>query len=315
MDSHSLARVPECIDVLGFGAVAVDDLIFLEEFPKPDNKYRVVRRERHAGGLTGTALVAASRLGCRCAYAGTLGSDEFSRFIEAGLAAEGVSIKHMVRQEGALPFRSTILEDMRGKTRTILSDASGVIGAHDSLPEERLIQRARVLFVDHVGLAGMLRAARIGRRAGIPVVADFEVHHSELFALTDHLILSMDFACEVTGATDGRAAAEALWSGAPRAAVVVTMGAQGAWFVSQESGGEACLQPAFRVQVVDTNGCGDVFHGAYAACLARGMPMPERMRFASATAAMKATQVGGQKGIPSRADVEAFLKSRSAEAL
>jgi sugar/nucleoside kinase (ribokinase family) len=311
--------MPEGIDVLGFGAVAVDDLVFLEEFPKPDCKYRVVRRERHAGGLTGTALVAASRLGCRCAYAGTLGSDEFSRFIEEGLAAEGVSITHMVRQEGALPFRSTILEDMRGKTRTILLDASGVIGAHDSLPEEPLIQRARVVFVDHVGLAGMLRAARIARRAGIPVVADFEVRHpalfDELFALTDHLILSMDFAREVTGATDGRAAAEALWSSAPRAAVVVTMGAQGAWFVSQESGGGARLQPAFRVEVMDTNGCGDVFHGAYAACLARGMPMPERMRFASATSAIKATHVGGQKGIPSRADVEAFLKSRSGEAL
>ena len=304
--------MPDRIDVLGFGAVAVDDLLFLEEFPKPDCKYQVIRRERHPGGLTGTALVAAARLGSRCAYAGTLGSDELSNFIRESLSAEGVSVEHVVRQEGALPFRSTIVEDMGGKTRTILWDASEAIGAHDSLPDERLIRRARVLFVDHMGLVGMLRAARIARQAGIPVVGDFEVQHpapfDELVALTDHLILSRDFAREITGSPDARAAAEALWKGASRAAVVVTMGADGAWFVSKELPGKACFQPAFPVEVVDTNGCGDVFHGAYASCLVLGMPMSERVRFAAATAAIKATCVGGQKGIPTRAEVERFLR-------
>lgn len=311
-------RIPERIDVLGFGAVAVDDLLFLEQFPKPDGKYRVIRRERHPGGLTGTALVAAARLGSRCAYAGTLGSDELSDFIRKSLSAEGVSVEHVVMQEGALPFRSTIVEDMGGKTRTILWDASDAIGAHDSLPAERLIREAGVLFVDHVGLVGMLRAARIARQAGIPVVGDFEVRHSapfdELLALTDHLILAQDFAREITGSSDARAAAEALWNNAARAAVVVTMGADGAWFVSKELPAQARFQPAFAVEVVDTNGCGDVFHGAYASCLVRGMPMSERVRFAAATAAIKAAFVGGQKGIPTRAEVERFLRARADEA-
>jgi sugar/nucleoside kinase (ribokinase family) len=304
-------RAAAAIDILGLGAVAVDDLLFLEEFPKPDGKYRVIRRERHPGGLTGTALVAASRLGSRCAYAGTLGSDELSTFILESLSAEGVSVEHVVRQEGALPFRSTIVEDMRGKTRTILWDASESVGAHDSLPDERLIRGAGVLFVDHVGPAGMLRAARIARRAAIPVVADFEVRHpapfDELLALADHLILSRDFACELTGTSDARAAAEALWTGVSRAAVVVTMGSEGAWFLSNELPGTACLQPAFAVDAMDTNGCGDVFHGAYASCLVRGLPMSQRVRFAAAAAAIKATSVGGQKGIPARAEVEQFL--------
>ncbi len=61
---------PVSIDVLGLGAVAVDDLVYLDEYPRPDSKVRVVRRERHAGGLTGTALVAAARMGRRCSYAG-----------------------------------------------------------------------------------------------------------------------------------------------------------------------------------------------------------------------------------------------------
>ena len=73
-------------------------------------------------------------------------------------------------------------------------------------------------------------------------------------------------------------------------------------------------QPAFRVETVDTTGCGDVFHGAYAAALREGRPIADRLRFAAAVAALKATRVGGQKGIPSREEVEAFLDGREREA-
>jgi sugar/nucleoside kinase (ribokinase family) len=62
--------------------------------------------------------------------------------------------------------------------------------------------------------------------------------------------------------------------------------------------------------VTDTTGCGDVFHGAYAAALARDVPLSQRIDFASAAAAMKATTSGGQTGIPDRAAVERFLSGQ-----
>jgi sulfofructose kinase len=299
--------------VLGLGAVAVDELIFLPAFPRPDSKVRILKTERYAGGLTGTALVTAARLGCRCAYAGALGEDEHSQFIMEGLAAEGVETVWVVRRQDARPYRCTVLVDTGAQTRTILVNGEGVMGAQDSLPEASLILSSRVLFVDHTGLAGMLRAARIARGAGIPVVGDFEHCHpapfEELFALTDHLILPFDFARELTGAADGRAAAEGLWDG-NRAAVVVTMGAAGSWYISSQRPGTAVHQRAFPVEVVDTTGCGDVFHGAYAACLGLDMEVADRMRIASAAAAIKATRAGGQKGIPSLAEVQQFLAAR-----
>jgi sulfofructose kinase len=61
--------------------------------------------------------------------------------------------------------------------------------------------------------------------------------------------------------------------------------------------------PAFAVDVVDTTGCGDVFHGVYAAALAEGLPLEKRVKLASAAAALKAMQPGGQRGIPRREDV------------
>ena len=109
------------IDVLGIGAVAVDDLLFLSEFPRPDSKMAIERHERHAGGLAGTALVAAQRMGRSCAYAGTLGEDELSRFILDGFAAEGVSVRHLVRRAGCPPSirrSSSTREPRRARSST-----------------------------------------------------------------------------------------------------------------------------------------------------------------------------------------------------
>jgi sulfofructose kinase len=306
------------VDILGLGAVAVDDLLYLEQFPKPDSKMKVVRRERHPGGHTGTALAAAARLGRRCSYAGALGDDELSRFALERLAAEGIGVEHLVHRPDSRPFHSTILVDMGRNTRTILWDSTGVIGADPKLPAEEAIEQATVLFVDHVGLEGMVRAALVARASGIPIVADFERRSGALFndleALADHPILSLGFAQELTGATDGKSAVRALWTEA-RAVVVVTGGADGAWYATSEDPGRVFHQPAFPVEVVDTNGCGDAFHGAYAAALAEGMAVEDRLRFASAVAALKATQRGGQQGLPRRPDVERFLGERSGEAL
>jgi ribokinase len=297
--------------------LAVDDLLFLDEFPKPDSKQGILGWERHAGGNTGTALVAASRLGRACAYAGTLGSDELSRFVLDGLSAERVSIQHLVHRDGAPPFHSTILVDTRAKTRTILFNAAGVIGASPTEPSEEVIRSAGVLLVDHVGLEGMTRAARIARRAGIPVVADLErqagAWFRDLLAAVDHLILPHEFARSLSEGTDGPSVVRALWAD-DRASVVVTCGAEGAWYLTSEEPGRVFHQPAFRVEVVDTNGCGDVFHGAYAAGLSEGMAAAERVRFAAGVAACKATRPGGQKGIPSRVEADKFLQERSSEA-
>ena len=305
------------VGILGLGAVAVDDLLFLEEFPRPDSKMQVKGRERHRGGLTGTALVAASRMGGSCAYAGSLGDDELSAFIIEGFRAEGISVAHVSRHPGARPFHSTILVDTHARTRTILFSAEGVVGADPSAPAEEVIRSARVLFVDHVGLEGMVRAAGIARRAGVPVVADLERGDSPLFeellGLVDHLILPFEFARGLSRGTDGPEVARGLWTDR-RAAVVVTRGAEGSWYLSAEEPGRVFHQPAFRVDVVDTNGCGDVFHGAYAAFLAEGMPVARRVRAAAAVAAQKAARAGGQQGIPSRGEAGRFLEEREGEA-
>jgi sulfofructose kinase len=297
-------------DVLGFGAVAVDDLLYVDEYPPAEGKVRVRHRVRQCGGLTGTALVAAARLGARAAYVGRIGDDVLSQEVVEQLRREGVDVEHSVRRQDARPAHSTIIVDQTRQTRTVFSSLEGELGADPELPEAELIRSARVLLVDHHGLQGTLRAMRVASRSGVQVVADFERSagpgFEELLAAVDHLVVSERFARELTGRSNAADAVAALESPARKAAVV-TCGGAGCWYLSGAGSDLPGFFPAYSVQVLDTTGCGDVFHGAYAVALAEGRDLVDRLAFASATAALKATQRGGQAGIPRREAVEAFL--------
>ena len=94
--------------------------------------------------------------------------------------------------------------------------------------------------------------------------------------------------------------------------VVITDGDQGCWTLAADDLAQVAHQPAFQVDVIDTTGCGDVFHGAYAAGLVRGLGVAERVRLAAAAAALKATRPGGQAGAPTQAEVEQFLSQAEA---
>jgi sulfofructose kinase len=302
-------------DVLGLGIVTVDDLLYVESYPPPDHKVRVRRSLRQFGGLTATALVAAARLGSRCAYAGTLGDDDLSRYVRGALGREGIDLTHLNPHARSAPIHSTIAVDESAHTRTIFFEVDDADrGEGDDWPPADLVRSARVLFVDHFHAEVMIRAARMARAAGIPVVADFErdeaARFPELLALADHLVLSRDFAARVTGHDDPLSAAKRLW-GEGRSVVVITCGAEGCWAVA-EGEGEAIHQAAFAVEVADTTGCGDVFHGVYASALARGASLTERLRVASAAAAIKASRSGNEAGIPRLHEVEVFLSERGA---
>ena len=306
-----MPHTPEKLfDVLGLGCTAVDDVVCVPAFPAADQKVQVERSFRRSGGLTGAALVTAARLGARCAYAGRLGTDEPSHYIAEDFRREGVDVSHVPHSARACVVHSTIIVGEATGSRNIFFEVKGLLGAHDSLPAAHIIRGSRVLFIDHYGMKGNLRAARIARSAGVGIVADFEGDEVPLFqevlALVDHVILSEGFALRITGEPTGARAAQALWR-ADRAAVVVTCGAEGCWGVSASSGQKAVHYDAFRVRAADTTGGGDVFHGAYAASLARGDALPDRIRFATAAAALKAMG----REIPRLRAVNRFLRAEA----
>ena len=272
------------IDVLGLGSIALDDILLIDEWPAPDAKLRVLSRGQRLGGLTGHALVAAARAGARCAYGGRLGTDADSVAAAHALEAAGVSTAPALRDPACGIVRSTIIAARRSGTRNVFSHASGQTGAHPEEPAEEIIRSARVVLVDHHGVDGGIRAASLARATVADLERDDHPRFHELLACVDHLILSRGFACRITQTSTPAAAVQALWNGA-RQAVIVTSGAEGCWWRDAEAT-EAQHYPALPVTVQDSSGCGDIFHGVYAARLAAGDDLAERLR--------RATDAAGQ---------------------
>lgn len=124
----------------------------------------------------------------------------------------------------------------------------------------------------------------------------------------DHLIVSKSFAAETTSQADPEEAAKRLHGGSGRACTAVTCGSDGCFYLQGRVDGTVRRRATPVVEVIETTGCGDVFHGAYAAALARGGNVVECIRFATAAAAVYASRPGGWQHLPRASDVQKMLE-------
>ena len=82
----------------------------------------------------------------------------------------------------------------------------------------------------------------------------------------------------------------------------VTLGSKGVYWIDN---GEIFHCDSPLVEVKETNGAGDVFHGAFAHFITT-KPIQEAIELATATASLKCTMIGGIYNLPSSKDVAEF---------
>ncbi len=303
-------------DVLGFGCTTIDELLYVDEWPRAERKLPIRRLETQGGGLGATALIAAARLGAKCSYAGTLGFDDTSKRVAGLLRDEGIDLDLVAWHPGAGAIRAFVIVDTTQNTRNIFFQRPEFVGTPTDSPDESEIAASRCVFLDHYGGQGNVRVCELARKHNVPVVADFErsdvPEWAEFFPLVSHPILSQGFASRLTNEDEPQRMARALWN-AHREVVIVTCGENGSY--ATQDGREVRHQRAFATEVADTTGCGDCFHGVYCAALAWGWPLETRVSWASAAASLKARVVGAQQGLPRRKEVEEFLLGETRRAL
>jgi sulfofructose kinase len=151
---------------------------------------------------------------------------------------------------------------------------------------------------------------RTARQRGIPGILDAEApvrEAGEALACASHIAFSAQGLRDFAG-VDALGEALAAARREIGAWVCVTDGAAGVTFFEQDG---LAHEEAFPVEVVDTLGAGDIWHGAFALALGEGQGERGAIRFANAVAALKCTRFGGRAGTPTRDEAETLLRSRT----
>ncbi|MBL7223700.1 MAG: sugar kinase [Candidatus Brocadiae bacterium] len=296
-------------ELISIGLAVVDHLWLCDEPVVgtfgPASDYLV-----QGGGLAATAAVAMARLGGRVEMWTVVGSDEAGRFILDQFQREGVDTSQVqVCPDGRSPVCAVTVDRTEGERYFRYFRGRGLDGSVEALDLGR-IASAKAILVDGWWPEAQLLAARRARELGVPVCGDYEGLSDTFLDLvrhTDYPIYSAECAARHGGTGDIEGDLRKVADLGGRVPMI-TLGDQGCIWLED---GEVGRCPAFAVDVVDTTGCGDVFHGAFTFGLARGWDVARNARFASAVAALKCRALGGRTGIPTCDEVEAFLAERA----
>ncbi|MEQ1648104.1 MAG: PfkB family carbohydrate kinase [Hyphomicrobiaceae bacterium] len=303
--------------IICVGHSALDRTYRIEHFPAEPTKVRALEHVEAGGGMAANAAVAIARLGGKVELWSRIGDDAAGQVIKAGLKAERVDVRYVQSFDQTRSSTSAVIVDERGERLIVGQRDAGMPSSTDWLPLER-VRDAHAVLGDVRWLEGLRAVFSEARLHGVPTILDADLGAREalpdVLALTDYAIFSAAALREFTSITDpaqdlSGALQQVLDHGVLHAGV--TLGREGyCWREANAMGAPLDGQvSAPHVDVIDTTGAGDAFHGAFTLMMAEGRSSRECATIAAEVAARKCTRLGSRAGLPRRAEIAALAAS------
>lgn len=288
--------------VFGIGQCSLDYIGQIPSYPPPDIKCEFSNLMIQGGGPVATALVALKRWGINGYMAGVVGDDDFGKNILASLVNENVDTGGIqVRENEHSQFAFIVSEPTRARRTIFWQRPTG----SPLQPEEldiKLLLKSSALHTDGLFPEASLYACRKAKEAGLPVMVDAGT-------LRDGMLEIIQVSnCVITSEVFSNAFAETPQETCRKLADMgvqlagVTLGAKG--YVALIDG-RFIRKEAYRARVIDTTGCGDVFHAGVTYGIVQGWNAEKSMDLGAWAAARVSMQMGGRSGIPRDYDLEA----------
>ena len=290
------------------GLACLDYLFKVTSLPCGGGKFFADNYVAAPGGPAAAASLAVAALGHEAVFLGRLGDDAIGHEVIRHLENRGVNARRVRRIPGQSSQVSSVVVDATGE-RQIVNFSSSALEPDPSWLPADVIAGADFVLTDVRWPEGAAKALEIARANKVPSLVDADiapVDISGLIKLARYAIFSERGLCMVTGEKQleqGLTIAQrdsGAWVG-------VTAGENGSFWLDK---GRLAHCPAEQIQVLDTCGAGDVFHGAFAVAMVEQMTMQQAMQFSGAAAALKCLRFGGSMGVPDRRDVEQLLMNR-----
>ena len=316
-------------DILVIGSLNADLVVRAPHFPQPGETISGDDLHIIPGGKGANQAVAAARQGASVAMLGRVGSDSFGPFLLDSLKSNSVDITH-VHADDSATGTAIIVVDANGQNSIVLSaGANGKVSPAD-VDNATSLRPSLILLQLEIPIPTVLHAAQYARKNNIRVIlnpAPAKSLPDELISLIDFIIpneteLSLLTGLEVKDIPSAENAAKVLLDRGAKN-VIVTLGEKGALLVS---GNQTTQVNAYKVDVVDTTAAGDAFIGGFASNLlesdsllldmmqhpqgtrAASLQIEEAVKYANACGALATTKFGAQPSLPSKDEVESFLK-------
>jgi sulfofructose kinase len=290
------------VDVVGIGRAPLDIVYVVDHFPAGDDLIRVEEASMQGGGPVPNALSALSHLGVSTALLDTIGDDWQGQKIREYLEDYHVNAEFMHELPSGRSTVSTILVHKTTGKRAIINYRGDSSDHRLEQNEIELISKAKILHITGTYPETVLSAAGQIRASGGKVSFDggaglYKEADRKILSKVNYCITAIGYAQNYTGQDSISAMLDAfLMEGVEVAGI--TCGTDGSWF--KEAGGVEFHQPAYIMpNVVDTTGCGDIFHGVFLYGVLKDFPLEKSVRYASAAGAIAATRLGGRQSIPS----------------
>lgn len=315
-------------EVLVIGDVAVDIIVpyprflneerTLVEYPKP----RLV-----GGGTCANTAVALARLAVPTGFVGTVGDDQYGRYIVKDFESEGINTKGLIvdetlntvgvfafidergerylwgwpREEQAFKFIDPAKVDMEAVKNASFIHSSGMAIVHDT--------SARHTIID---------VFKEAQAAGVPTSFDLNLRVDDgkldenyrdavlqVVEHSSHVLGSGDDEFYYLGeGEDWMATAKSFVR--PNRTVIARAGKHGCYGIAY--GGQTVEEPAIGTERVDTVGAGDVFNAGFIAGYLQGFGFANCLRMGNAVSGYTVARVGA-RGCPTLPELKEFLRA------
>lgn len=296
------------------GSLNMDLVIRSPRIPQPGETIIGSDFQTIPGGKGANQAVAAARLGAQVSMVGMLGDDSFADILLDNLAASGVDSTFVTKDRQAATGVALIVVDDRGENSIVVASGTNMqVGETQVDAAEHVIADSDVLIMQlEIPLPAVMRAARIARENGVPVVlnpAPARELPENFISLVDVLVPNETEVALLSGlgseSTEElkQAGRSLLKLGA--GAVVITLGKRGALLTDQD---HDCLQfAAFKIEPVDTTAAGDAFVAGLAVHLGAGNTLADSIHWGNAAGALAAMRFGAQTSAPGNNEVQQLI--------
>lgn len=297
--------------VLCFGSLNIDYTYKVDHFVKKGETLSSESLQVFCGGKGLNQSIALAKAGVDTYHAGAVGEDGvflLEELQKAKVDTGCVAVRQDVRTGNAI-----IQNDREGDNCILLYG-----GANQAITKEQ-VDAVLEHFVsgDFLILQNEINEIPYimeqSHRKGMKIALNPSPMNEKIFRLpletVDYFLLNEVEAGQILGetaekGTDGAGLARALLDKFPKAAVVLTMGGDGAVYMDSK---ETIIQPVYKVHTVDTTAAGDTFTGYFIGGLLRGDSVRKAMDMASRAAAIAVTRQGAAPSIPLLSEVEQFF--------